>query len=694
MATRFDALRSEPVNQLDAAARGAHDEPRTELEPFRPLPTGSPIGTEADVLLIVPPFASIWYPSLGAHVLQACVRERGITLDVLYANLLLAGVVGEASYEKITAESISLGAERFFARSAFGLPPLGHGADDAFEPARIYGREQAELCQGLYPDGKAATLGRAAALTVEEFRRLESISDAWVCQLADRIAARPYRIVGATTTFQQTTASIALLNRIKLLRPDIVTVLGGANCEGRMAEGLLGLGTSIDYFFSGESEATFPQFVEQVLAGQRPVTPIIVGRPCQDLDALPMLSSKEFFAQRGEFLRSRVPLSSTLISFETSRGCWWGQKQHCTFCGLNGEGMGFRRKSPDRAIRELRALLDESPTRNISMADNIMPHEYFQSFVPHLPDSLPGVSIFYEQKANLSLQDMLALKRGGITIIQPGIEALSTGLLKLMRKGVNGRQNLMLLRYGRVCGIQLVWNLICGFPNDSVGLYRETMELVRLIPHLEPPNGMFHLSIERFSPYFERPEAHGITNVRPLPVYQDFFPEGADLHAIAYHFIGDYVSETHSSIDLVRRLNHDVQAWLAAWRVPYARRPELKICRDAAGLALIDTRQLPESIELRALSHSEAVSLLSARPFRDSPEERDALAARLAVVADGWFVPLVIAEQDLFCELTTEHRKVVTQDQQRLRQLPVLVQGRVQRGDASESSRVPTRSSE
>ena len=75
-----------------------------------------------------------------------------------------------------------------------------------------------------------------------------------------------YMIVGCTTTFQQTTASFAILNRIKSLRPDIVTVLGGANCEGEMAEGLLSLDLKVDYVFSGESEETFPHFVRSVVA--------------------------------------------------------------------------------------------------------------------------------------------------------------------------------------------------------------------------------------------------------------------------------------------------------------------------------------------------------------------------------------------------------------------------------------------
>ena len=48
-----------------------------------------------------------------------------------------------------------------------------------------------------------------------------------------------------------------------------------------------------------------------------------------------------------------------LMVMETARGCWWDAKHHCTFCGLNGEFMGFRSKSPLRALAEnLRSTID------------------------------------------------------------------------------------------------------------------------------------------------------------------------------------------------------------------------------------------------------------------------------------------------------------------------------------------------
>jgi magnesium-protoporphyrin IX monomethyl ester (oxidative) cyclase len=42
-------------------------------------------------------------------------------------------------------------------------------------------------------------------------------------------------VAGATTTFHQTAASVALLREIKRSTPKVITVIGGANCEGAMA---------------------------------------------------------------------------------------------------------------------------------------------------------------------------------------------------------------------------------------------------------------------------------------------------------------------------------------------------------------------------------------------------------------------------------------------------------------------------
>jgi hypothetical protein len=63
------------------------------------------------------------------------------------------------------------------------------------------------------------------------------------------------------------------------------------------------------------------------------------------------------------------------------------------------------------------------------MTDNIMPHSYFNSLLGRLEREVPDVRIMYEQRANLTLQKVQKLVSASVREVQPGIEALSTGLL-------------------------------------------------------------------------------------------------------------------------------------------------------------------------------------------------------------------------------------------------------------------------
>jgi ribosomal peptide maturation radical SAM protein 1 len=608
---------------------------------------------DADVLIIVPPFAVLEYPSLAAHLLQTCSREAGFHVQVLYANILLASVIGEEEYSRICYTPLkAFAGERFFARCAFGLPPLGHNPDEMFEPAWIFGSDKAaEL------EADLSFIDQGKPVNLSELRRLETQAAGWVDRVAMAVSERAYEVVGCTTMFEQTAASVALLNRIKRLREETVTILGGANCEGEMAQGIASLGASIDYIFSGESEVTFPEFIRGVLAGSRPKDRLIYGEPCRRMDALPTPVFNEFYEQHQRYLpNSKMAAEKTRIPYETSRGCWWGQKQHCTFCGLNGEGMAFRQKSPDRVIKELHTLLDAHPSRNVSMTDNIMPHGYFKTLVPRLGSELPGLNIFYEQKANLSLPNVLALKRAGIVAIQPGIEALSSRLLRRMKKGVQARQNLMLLRYARAAGLQLYWNLLWGFPGDELEAYKDTLAIVPLLHHLQPPSGFGHLSIDRFSPYFFQPVEFGVSNVRPLTGYYDFLPRAADIQRIAYHFVGDYRCGAHDNIDVIRKLWLEVKQWQSAWQHECGKPPELRVCLYRGAYVLVDTRGLAGTEKVHVLDRNEASLLLTTRPYTGSEQEVWSLQQKLAVIADDWFVPLTVADPEMLLEFEAEQR--------------------------------------
>jgi ribosomal peptide maturation radical SAM protein 1 len=483
--------------------------------------------------------------------------------------------------------------------------------------------------------------------------------------MAAAIVERQAPIVGCATMFEQTAASVALLKRIKRLSPSVVTIIGGPNCEGEMAQGVASLSGAIDYVFSGESETTFPRFLRQIRAGQLPLERIIYGQPCHQLDTLPLPDFTEFYEQLERYLPKVAarPADYLDLPYESSRGCWWGQKHHCTFCGLNGQGMAFRAKSPDKVISDLKQMVAQYSGRQIAIVDNIMPHPYFKTLLPRLEAEVPGVRLFYEQKANLSLDQVLRLKRAGIIVIQPGIEALSSSLLKRMKKGVLARQNITLLRYARAANLQLIWNILWGFPGDQRQEYQETLALLPLLRHLQPPSGVFHLSIDRFSPYFDHPADYGIKNIQPYKGYAQFLPDGVDPAQIAYHFVADYPCESHQHPELITEIQGEVDAWKAAWQTELVLSPTIRIptppmlmvTREANGCWLLrDTRGLPGTDERTWLTHQQASAALVAGPFTSTVEIEWALEHKVGIALDGWYVPLATANPELLQEFEAE----------------------------------------
>ncbi|MDI1449279.1 RiPP maturation radical SAM C-methyltransferase [Polyangium sp. 6x1] len=612
---------------------------------FRAEPMTLPdLPRRPDAILIVPPFAALDFPHLGVHLLQGCAKAAGFEVAVIYAGMLLAREITQPVYHALS-DAVTLHwsggrvfsnmlGERVFARAAYGVPLLGRQAEAKLASIRL-----------------EAGFGRKRC--VIDFPRLVELSahvEDWVERFAQAVAELGCPVVGCTTVFEQTASSIAILRRIKQRAPGTTTLIGGANCTGGMAEGIASLSDAIDFAFSGECEKAFPAF----LAGARPEGRVVEGEVCMDLDALPTPDYDEYYRQRRAcFEDDALARQMVALSYESSRGCWWGQKHHCTFCGV--ASMRYREKAPDRVIGELRELLAKHPSRRVHNVDDIMPHSYFKSVLPRLPEELPGVRMFYEEKANLTLEKVVLLRKAGVDIAQPGIEALSSPLLRRMDKGTLARHNVALLRYARASYLSLIWGLLFGFPGDRAEDYEHYLTLLPLLHHLEPPKIFMPLCLFRFSPYWKYPERYGIQNLRPAEVYGDILPEGADARLVAYYFDGDFSSVAGEHPELIAAIDREVRAWNARWLPGRGKLPILSVSRTAPDTYhLTDTRDLPGAVAEQPLTRRQAAAVLVGRPRENSGLLTDemvwARAGSYAVELDGWHVPLATAHPDLIAE--------------------------------------------
>lgn len=554
------------------------------------------------VLLVVPPFGGLDRPSLGLHLLQAAARDAGHEVNLLYANMLFARSLGEFAYLNITEwPTLDLLGER-----VMGL--------------RFGSQITAEMLHAFNQHAASEGARRGYTFDPISVSSIETSTAVWLESLDNHTALQTdYHVVGLCSTFEQTNGLRLLAQHLRQRFPDSVLIAGGANCEADMAQAISDYVPDLDYVFSGESEHTFVDFLNNsasYTAGR-----IIHSFPNKKLDALPAVDFAEFFDQLDTFLPNSITRrsGSLQLPYESSRGCWWGQKHHCTFCGLNGSGMGFREKSAEKVLSELQTLSRRHSVNRVCMTDNIMPFSYFETLVPLLAREEPRLQIFYEQKANISLQRAVDLYSAGITRIQPGIEALNDNLLRLMKKGTTARQNIALLRYARVLNIDLAWNLLTGFPGEEEWFYEETLDWIPKMHHLQPPTGVCRMSIDRFNPYFERPDDYGIKNVRPHPSYESAFPDCRNLQDLAYHFECDSSAIPFQTSAPLQALKIGVDTWRSQWRASASDGAQAVLAKPGLEVValtehqyiLIDTRALPDQPVIQELSTEQAQTVLT-----------------------------------------------------------------------------------
>jgi len=495
------------------------------------------------VALVNMPWVSLQRPSIALGILKEVLKADGIGADVFYLNLRMAARMDLDTYTTIS--DTTLAGEWFFSRHLFGDALLRTNINDTTSPDAPRRKSETDLGSQLIQ------LGR----NMESVHRLipEFIQDC-----LDNIPWSTYDIVGFTSVFAQQVASLLLAKRIKELHPAIKVVFGGANVQQEMGVAALRAFDWVDYVVDGEAEQTFPLLVKNVVNGNpfgrlpgislRHGDAVTVHQglpPMYNLNDAPIPDYSDYFNElEAAGLTGAV---RPQLLFESSRGCWWGEKAHCTFCGLNGQLMKYRAKGPKQIKDELAAQSYRYKTLSFESVDNILDMNSFSDLLPQLAGAQSDLELFYEIKSSLTRDQVDKLAAAGVTHVQPGIESLSTDVLKLMRKGVTGIQNVQLLKWCLERGIDARWNILFGFPGERAEHYAEMFRNIPSLFHLRPPSAVVKIILQRFSPYHFDAEKLGIRNIKPSKIYRHLYPDATvDLDQIAYYF--DYTLD-HSQAD-------------------------------------------------------------------------------------------------------------------------------------------------
>lgn len=450
------------------------------------------------VLLICPPFQHPRLSSISVSQLATSLRDSGVHCDEAYFHFELMRIVGLENYLAAIDRRKGFTAELLFAEALHGkLEPPWQG-----KLAMHFG-------------------------TLDERR---SILARFEARCIERLEAKRPDIVGITTSYNQLMPALWLARAIKARIGDVLIVLGGTACSEPSGRRVLEGYPDVDYVVSGYGERPLLELAR----GERPREGVIESYTPQDLEELPLPDYRPFMREAQEF----GPPKDLRLQYQSSRGCWWGQRRHCNFCGLNGIQMEYAARPADQVVRHVRTLWERHGL-NLNATDCILSRDHMKEVLPRLADFAERPWLFYEVKAGMS-EDQVRTLAGARVVGQVGIETLSTRVLKLLNKGGTGIRILAFLKWCRESGTRVVWNMLHSIPGEMTEDYEQQMEVMAKIPHFQPPRNLNPIHIDRYSPYFDRHREFGWDEIEPEPQYEQAHPhlDRSALRDIAYHFRG------------------------------------------------------------------------------------------------------------------------------------------------------------
>lgn len=521
------------------------------MAPSRTMNSPQPTG----IALIAPPWSLYSRPSIQIGALKAFVRSRFPSLPAAahHLHLMVAEAVGFRRYHAVSERT-------WLAESVFAALLYPERAETI---GRFF-RRQAKGSRILGPGDFEEILQRAD-LAVEGWLA----STDWT-----RV-----RLAGITSALCQFSSGLHIARRIKDRSPRTTVVLGGPAFSTASAPAALALFPEIDAVVIGEGELPLAHLVhhhvrEGLKLEELPPLPALLSRFVQpplaadpvfhqleNLDHLPHPDYDEYMQLLAGFEPAKRFFPT--LPVELSRGCWWQEEVGgCAFCNLNQQWRGYRSKSGPRAAAEFDHLTRRHKTLGVALMDNVLPREGVGATFRAVADLGKDLNLFAEIRATASFAELKALHAAGLRRVQIGIEALSTRLLRKLRKGASAIQNLEAMKHCERLGIVNLANLITGFPASDEQDVRETLRNLEFALPFHPLSGV-EFWVGLGSPVWRRPAAFGLRSVSNHPHWGKLFPAAV---VRAFPFA---VQSASGQTGRQRRLWQPVRAALRAWSARY-----------------------------------------------------------------------------------------------------------------------------
>lgn len=474
------------------------------------------------VLLVAMPWVAQTTPSIQIATLASYLRLNGIEVEIKNFYLELANLLGIKEYDTIASKA--------------------YWGEIVYAPLLF---NDLNLLNYNY---------KIIELLLERFGSMDALYqkiEEFHAKILAEVQKSNFDIVGFTLTYSQTNSSLLLAKKIKEINPDVKVVFGGGCCYGELGKSIKEKFDYLDFVISGVGEEPLLQLVKRIRNNEETyedIPGLIYSKDgvihfneesinLEVFDSLPFADFDDYFLRLSRCKNLNIA-NQVYIPIQGSRGCWWGK---CSFCGLNNDCVGtkFHHKPVEKIVEEIDYQTEKYLILNVALVDSV--HYAIEELSQSVAGLGKDITLFMECHPTVKPKQLADMARAGFEI-QVGIESFSSSILKKMNKGTTAIQNIQTLKWAKMCGLKVSYNIITHFPMETAADISAMLENMRYITHLTPPS-ISPFSLNYQSQIHQHPTEHNIKDVVQHQLNQSIFPqnilEGMEVLLYDYKTITD-----------------------------------------------------------------------------------------------------------------------------------------------------------
>jgi anaerobic magnesium-protoporphyrin IX monomethyl ester cyclase len=306
-------------------------------------------------------------------------------------------------------------------------------------------------------------------------------------------------IAGATAVTMNYKAAREVIQEIKHIAPEVVTVMGGPHVTFSTSETLTST-PELDLIVMGEGDVTVVDLVRELESGRRDWNEVrgvafrgadgeMVVTPAQDVVDVNTLSQPaRHLLPLGRYRALRMPISIT-----TARGCPFP----CIFCSARDmAGAKIRNRTADIVVDELEDLAGLG-FHQINFADDLFTGRKKHCMAVCDEILARGLKITwscYSRVDTISPEMLAKMRQAGCTTMAFGIESANAEILKAVRKGITIAKTLEAIEMCVEAGIDPHCSFIFGLPGETKETMAETLEFCQKISAMGASYGIHLLA--------------------------------------------------------------------------------------------------------------------------------------------------------------------------------------------------------